>query len=111
MKLWQVATLENVRLPVRLGQDVFSKGYLEHETIQQAEIAFLRFKHVADKYGVQRMRAVATSAAREASNSDLLIDRVLYASGIELEIISGRRRWADPSGGHPCTEPKTNAPC
>ncbi|MEK7733161.1 MAG: Ppx/GppA family phosphatase, partial [Planctomycetota bacterium] len=86
---WQVATLENVRLPVRLGRDVFSKGCLEHETIQQAEIAFLRFKHVADKYGVQRMRAVATSAAREASNGDLLIDRVLHASGIELEIISG----------------------
>ncbi len=86
---WQVATLENVRLPVRLGQDVFSKGCLEHETIQQAEIAFLRFKHVADKYGVQRMRAVATSAAREASNGDLLIDRIRHACGIELEIISG----------------------
>lgn len=86
---WQVATLENVRLPVRLGQDVFSKGRLEQETIQQAETAFLRFKHVADRYGVQRMRAVATSAAREASNGDLLTDRILHACGIELEIISG----------------------
>ena len=86
---WRVTTLENIRLPVRLGQDVFSKGYLEKKTIQQTEEAFLRFKHVADNYGVQRMRAIATSAAREASNSDLLIDRVLRASGIELELISG----------------------
>ena len=86
---WRVNTLENIRLPVRLGQDVFSKGYLEQETIQQTEEAFLRFKHVADNYGVQRLRAVATSAAREASNGSLLIERVLSASGIEIEIISG----------------------
>jgi len=86
---WRVNTLENIRLPVRLGRDVFSKGYLERETIQQTEEAFLRFKHVADNYGLQRLRAVATSAAREASNGALLIERVLHASGIELEVISG----------------------
>lgn len=86
---WRVSTIENIRLPVRLGQDVFSKGYLEKKTIQQTEEAFLRFKHVADNYGVQRRRAVATSAAREASNSDLLVDRVFRASGIELEVING----------------------
>ena len=86
---WRVNTLENIRLPVRLGQDVFSKGCLEQETIRQTEEAFLRFKHVADNYGIQRLRAVATSAAREASNGGLLIERVLSASGIELEIISG----------------------
>ena len=31
----RVNTIENTRLPVRLGQDVFSKGYLEEKTIQQ----------------------------------------------------------------------------
>lgn len=86
---WRVSTLENIRLPVRLGQDVFSEGYLEKKTIQQTEEAFLRFKHVADNYRVQKMRAVATSAAREASNSDLLVDRVFRVSGIELELING----------------------
>ncbi len=86
---WRVNTLENIRLPVRLGQDVFSKGYLEQGTIQHTEEAFLRFKRVADNYDVQRMRAVATSAAREASNNGLLIDQVKHASGIELEVISG----------------------
>jgi exopolyphosphatase/guanosine-5'-triphosphate,3'-diphosphate pyrophosphatase len=86
---WRMRVLENIRLPVRLGQDVFSEGYLEKSTIQQTEDAFLRFKHMAENYNVQKMRAVATSAAREASNSDLLIDRVFRASGIELELISG----------------------
>ena len=86
---WRVNTIENIRLPVRLGQDVFSQGYLEEKTIQQTEEAFLHFKHVADSFNVHRMRAIATSAAREATNGDLLIDRVLRTSGIEIEIISG----------------------
>jgi exopolyphosphatase / guanosine-5'-triphosphate,3'-diphosphate pyrophosphatase len=86
---WQVNALENIRLPVRLGQDVFGGGRLEEKTIQQAEEAFLRFKHVAESHGVQRLRAVATSAAREASNGDILMDRIFRTSGIELEIISG----------------------
>ena len=86
---WRVNTIENVRLPVRLGQDVFSKGYLEENTIQQTEEAFLRFKHMAESFNIQHLRAVATSAAREAGNSDLLLDRVFRTSGIEIEIISG----------------------
>jgi exopolyphosphatase/guanosine-5'-triphosphate,3'-diphosphate pyrophosphatase len=84
-----VHVVENIRLPVRLGQDVFSKGYLEEKTIQQTEEAFLHFRHVADGFNVARMRAVATSAAREAANNDLLVDRILRATGIEIEIISG----------------------
>lgn len=86
---WHVHTIENLRLPVRLGQDVFSKGYLEEKTIQQTEEAFLRFKQMAESFDIQHLRAVATSAAREAANGDLLLDRVYQTSGIEIEIISG----------------------
>ena len=85
----QVHTIENIRLPVRLGQDVFSKGYLEEKTIQQTEEVFLRFRQMAENYIVHQLRAVATSAAREAANRDLLIDRVFQTSGIEIQIISG----------------------
>jgi len=88
-KGWRVNTIENIRLPVRLGQDVFSKGYLEEKTIQQTEEAFLFFKHMAESFDIHRLRAVATSAAREAGNRDLLLDRVFRTSGIEVEIISG----------------------
>src|SRR5215208_1713283 len=85
---WQVNAIENIRLPVRLGQDVFSKGVLEEKTIQQTEEAFLRFKHMAERFDIRHLRAVATSAAREARNSDLLVGRVFRTSGIEIEIIS-----------------------
>jgi exopolyphosphatase/guanosine-5'-triphosphate,3'-diphosphate pyrophosphatase len=86
---WQVRPVENIRLPVRLGQDVFDKGVLEEKTIQQTEEVFLRFKQMAENYNVHQLRAVATSAAREAANSDLLVDRVFQTSGIEIKIISG----------------------
>jgi exopolyphosphatase/guanosine-5'-triphosphate,3'-diphosphate pyrophosphatase len=86
---WQVRTIENIRLPVRLGQDVFSKGYLEEKTIQQTEEAFLRFKQMAENFHIHHLRAVATSAAREATNKDLLVDRVVRTSGIEIEVIGG----------------------
>ncbi len=86
---WQVHVLENIRLPVRLGQDVFSKGYLEQKTIQQAEEAFLRFRNMAEKYNVQKLRAVATSAAREAANHDQLVEQISKSSGIPLELIDG----------------------
>jgi exopolyphosphatase/guanosine-5'-triphosphate,3'-diphosphate pyrophosphatase len=86
---WHVTTVENIRLPVRLGRDVFSRGHFDKITIQQTEDAFLRFKRVAENYDVRRLRAVATSATREAANGDLLIDRVFRSSEIEIEVING----------------------
>lgn len=86
---WQVETVENVRLPVRLGRDAFANGMLQERTIQQAVNAFLHFQRVAESFGVVRTRAVATSAMREAANSDILIDRIARTSGIEVEIIGG----------------------
>ena len=86
---WQVRTIENVRVPVRLGQDVFSRGYIEEKTIRQTQEAFLHFKQMAEHHNIHHLRAVATSAAREARNSDILLERVFRTSGMKIEIISG----------------------
>jgi exopolyphosphatase/guanosine-5'-triphosphate,3'-diphosphate pyrophosphatase len=85
----KVEPVENIRLPVRLGEDVFGAGALREVTIQQAVDAFRHFQRVAADLEVTRMRAVATSALREAANADILIDRVQLATGITIEIISG----------------------
>ena len=87
---WQVGPLENIRLPVRLGEDAFTSGMIQEAVMQQAVDAFLHFRRVADDFGVRGIRAVATSAMREAANRDILVDRILQASGIEVEIISGQ---------------------
>jgi len=84
-----IEPIENIRLPVRLGQDAFTTGLLREEIIQQGVDAFLHFRRVADDYGVTKVRAIATSALREASNSHILLDRIQQTSGIEIEIITG----------------------
>ena len=85
----KVEVVENLRLPVRLGQDAFTTGILSEETAQQAVDAFTRFRRIADDHKVEKIRAIATSAMREMTNSDLLFDRITRATEIAIEIISG----------------------
>ncbi len=85
----KVATLENHRLSVRLGRDVFHTGQIPEATLSATVDAFRRFRATCDRLGVQRVRAIATSAMRDARNRDLLIDRIREACGIEIEVISG----------------------
>ncbi len=88
-EVWQVEPIENIRLPVRLGRDVFTTGMLAEKTMQQAADAFVHFRRVAQEFGVNHIRAVATSAMREAANADILLDRIWRSSRIEVEVISG----------------------
>jgi len=81
--------VENIREPVRLGQDVFTKGTIAEETIEKAADAFARFKELIDRHGAKWTKAVGTSAAREAQNRELFLDRMEQASGIEINVING----------------------
>ncbi len=84
----QLETVENSRVPVRLGKDAFTLGYLSEETMQMAVSAFLRFRNIAQVFDVKLVRAVGTSALREASNTHILIDRVASQSGFQIEVIT-----------------------
>lgn len=84
-----VAILESHRLPVRLGREVFETGQLPEATLAEVVDAFRRFRATCERLGVANVRAIATSAMRDARNRDLLIDRVRDASNIEIEVISG----------------------
>jgi exopolyphosphatase/guanosine-5'-triphosphate,3'-diphosphate pyrophosphatase len=81
--------LDNERASVRLGHNAFTKRVLSSQTIAEAARAFRHFRRVMDKHHVSVYRAVATSAAREARNRNVLIDRIRRKSGIELDVISG----------------------
>lgn len=84
-----IAVLESHRLAVRLGHDVFHTGQIPEATLGEVVDAFRRFRATCDRLGAQRVRAIATSAMRDARNRDLLIDRVRDATGVEIEVISG----------------------
>lgn len=76
-----------MRAPVRLGHGAFTARRLSNATIDEAVKAFRRFRTLLDRYSVQQYRAVATSAAREAQNREVLLRRIRRASGIDLEVI------------------------
>ena len=83
--------LESLRVPVRLGKDTFKNGVaiISEASMQETVNAFTTFQKVMKDYGVSQFRAVSTSAMREATNQEILVDRILQATGIPVEVISG----------------------
>ena len=79
--------LERLWRAVRLGQDTFRAGRLRGETMRSAISTLRDYRYVLSTYGVGRVRAVATSAVREAANGDTFIDRILMATGLQVSII------------------------
>jgi len=84
---WEI--VKSIRAPVRLGHSAFTSGKFDRKTLRDATDAFRKFREIMDRQGVAAYRAVATSAAREADNRHVLIDRVRQQARIHLEVISG----------------------
>ena len=84
---WEI--VESFRAPVRLGHAAFTTGKFDRKTLRDATSAFRQFRRVMDSHNVVAYRAVATSAAREARNSHVLVERLRHQAKINLEIISG----------------------
>ena len=85
----RVTLIERFREPVRLGHDVFTSGELGPAVMDAAMGAFRQFRLILDEHRIDRYRAVATSAMREAGNGRTFADRLEKETGIRLEIISG----------------------
>src|SRR5213075_116057 len=81
--------LEEASRGVLLGKDTFTHGRLGAATVDATLKALEGFRRIMDGYGVVRYRAVATSAVREAQNSDAFLDRVRLRTGIDVEVIDG----------------------
>jgi len=79
--------LEQERQPVRLGRDVFSTGKLNPQSADAALKVLADFKKLADRFRVKAIRAVGTSALREASDSRSFVKRAAKL-GVPLEVLS-----------------------
>jgi len=84
-----VAVLAEDRAAVRLGEQVFKTGRLSSAAIARTAMALERFAKLAQRAGAESIRAVATSAVREASNRAALVRTIRNHAGIDLEVISG----------------------
>lgn len=81
--------LNLVRVPLRLGFDVFETGRISPERTQMMLHTMKSFQYLMNAYGVNHLKACATSAMRDAENAPDIIRQVKEETGIEIEVISG----------------------
>jgi exopolyphosphatase / guanosine-5'-triphosphate,3'-diphosphate pyrophosphatase len=80
--------LQEASRGVLLGRDVFSTGAIRPQTVDAVIAALEGFRNIMDEYGVEYVRAVATSAMREARNAETVLDRIRSRTRIVFEIIN-----------------------
>lgn len=84
-----VRVVERRTTTTRLGQDVDATRRLAPEAIERTVAALREYRGVMDRHGVTRARAIATSAARDATNAADFFAPAASALGFEVELLSG----------------------
>ena len=79
-----------VRVPLRLGFDVFDKGEIPAGKTDKLLKTIMAYKLLLEVYEVKHIKVCATSAMRDALNAAEIIKKVKAETGIEIQIISGR---------------------
>lgn len=83
-----------IRVPVRLGQDVFTEGEISASNTSRMVDTMIAFKHLMRVHHVEKYMGCATSAMREAANGPDVVAKIREASGIGIEIIDGKKEAA-----------------
>lgn len=83
-----------IRVPIRLGQDAFTKGRIIDENISRLIDTMISFKLLMKVQKVEKYLAYATSALRSSSNGLEIISKVKSKTGISIKIIDGKKEGA-----------------
>jgi exopolyphosphatase / guanosine-5'-triphosphate,3'-diphosphate pyrophosphatase len=83
-----------VRVPIRLGADVFINGEISEYNQKRMLDTMMAFSLLMQSHGVVRYKACATSAMREAKNSIQLSKQIFDSCGINIDIIDGEEEAA-----------------
>ena len=83
-----------VRVPIRLGADAFVGGIICEKNITRMINAMEAFKLLMDVNGVERYKACATSAMREAENGKEVVEKIFKETGVKIDIIGGKEEAA-----------------
>lgn len=79
-----------LRIPLRLGFDVFDNGAIGEVKKQKLIETLKAYRHLMNIYNVETWRACATSAMRDATNSKEVVQEIKKATGLDVEVISGQ---------------------
>lgn len=86
-----VKHIQLVRVPLRLGEDVFVKGIISKEKLKKFIYSLKGFRLLAKAYDIDKIETYATSAMREAKNRDIIVKKIKDKTKLDLEIINGNR--------------------
>lgn len=79
------------RLPIRLGPDAFGEdGRISEENRKRLITGMRAYRNVMEVHGVEKYRACATSALREAKNGLQVVEEIYKETGVNIELISGK---------------------
>ena len=78
-----------VRVPIRLGEDTFSTGSISTEKAKKLLRLTKAYRQLMKIYDVKQYRACATSAVRDATNGQELINEICRKTGVHIDIING----------------------
>ncbi len=84
-----VSKLLFLRIPLRLGMDVFAQGKISEERAHEFICTMKAYRQLMKAYQVSQYRACATSAMRDAKNGKKIIKKIAKDAHLRLEIISG----------------------
>lgn len=80
-----------LRIPLRLGEDVFDSGVISNEKKEKLIWAMQSFHYLSKVHDVLAVRACATSAMREAKNGKKILDEIKHKVGLDVHLISGSK--------------------
>jgi exopolyphosphatase/guanosine-5'-triphosphate,3'-diphosphate pyrophosphatase len=87
----QLQIHEKIRIPLRLGSEIFSQNHqFSANFIQYAITAFNEIAETLKNFEVSRVRIVATSALRDAENKHEFCEKIFQSTGLKINIISGQ---------------------
>lgn len=83
--------VEYTRLPLRLGEDVFSSGKLSDKKVGLLVKAMQAFQFLMEIYNIDGYMACATSAMRDMKNSKEVVKQIYEKTGVKIKVISGKK--------------------
>jgi exopolyphosphatase/guanosine-5'-triphosphate,3'-diphosphate pyrophosphatase len=83
-----------VRVPIRLGEDVFKHTVISEKNIERMVDTMQAFNLLMKSHGIEKYKACATSAMREAKNGVEVVEKIKEKAGIKIEIIDGNHEAA-----------------